>query len=36
MRLNVSTRVPTKVATFLLTIGSPVFEVQAEVEVDVG
>jgi hypothetical protein len=32
MRLNVSTRVPTEVTTFFLTVGSTVIEVQVKVE----
>jgi hypothetical protein len=36
MRFNVSTRVPTEVTTFCLTVGSMVFEVEVEVEVDAG
>ena len=34
--LNVSTRVPTEVAAFFLTVGSTVFEVEVEVEEDLG
>ena len=36
MRLNVSTRVPTEVTTFFLTVGSTVIEVQVKVEDGVG
>ena len=36
MRLKVSTRVPTEVTTFFLTVGSTVIEVQFEVEDGVG
>ena len=32
MRLNVSTRVPTEVTTFFLTVGSTVIEVQVKVK----
>jgi hypothetical protein len=35
-RLNVSTRVPTVVTEFGLTFGSTVFEVEVEVEDNVG
>jgi hypothetical protein len=36
MRLNVSKRLPTEVVTFVLNVGSMVFEVEVEVEDDAG
>jgi hypothetical protein len=36
MRLNVSSRVPTKMATFFLTVGSTGFALKVEVKDDFG